>query len=365
MVYFFVWQSSLLLFTLGIANSFARHRSALAWATILLISLLSGIRWATGTDWAPYYIFYTANQTLSDFIGYFQFEIGFKLLVWFFSFLNVPYSGWLFLLAFFSLSLKFLPIINRPYVLVCFIVLFGATMADIFPVRQSLAISVVIYSARYLVNRRLLPFSALVLVASTLHVTAIVFLLAPIILYFSYGAILILALSLFLLFYFFFFHIAFAFFSLLGIENLAYLAAAYSQEIEGRVSAVSVIYKIVFLGFAYKAFPYVKASFNGFEKAALKFTVVGSVASIMLESISLILNRLSIYYFSFEFISASALIYFFSQRLLARKNYWSLLLLIIGVFFYYSLRFVGLFMNYSDLYYPFETVFDYDHKETY
>jgi hypothetical protein len=101
------------------------------------------------------------------------------------------------------------------------------------------------------------------------------------------------------------------------------------------VSAMSIAYKVVFLGFAYKTFPLVKAGFNRFEKAALKLTVVGAVASMMLESISLILNRLSIYYFSFEFISASALIYFFSQRLLARKNYWSLLLLVFGVLFYY------------------------------
>lgn len=365
MVYFLVWQSSILLFLLGMAKGFARYRNALAWVAIFLIAAISGIRWATGTDWAPYYIFFTTNETLSDFLNYFQFEVGFKLLVWFFSYLHVPYSGWLFALTFLVLWIKFLPIINRPYVLICFLVLFGVSMADIFPVRQSLSISIVIYSVRYLVDRRFLVFSIIVLAASSIHITALAFFLAPLVLYLPYSFLLILALFAFIVLYFFFFHIVFAFFSIINIENLAYLAAAYSQEIKGRVSFLSISYKIVFLLFAYKAFPIIKAEFNKFEKAALKLTIVGAVASIMLESISLVLNRLSVYYYSFEFVSASALIYFLSKRLLLRKNYLSFMLLVFGVIAYYSLRFIGLFMNYSDLYYPFETIFDSSYKETY
>lgn len=365
MVYFFVWLSSLLLFALGVTKSLVRYRAAFARWAVLSLAVISGIRWATGTDWAPYHIFYTVNETFSDFVEYFQFEVGYKILAWLFASLGVPYTGWLFAQALFVIWLKFSPIIRRPYVLICFLVLFGTSMADLFPVRQSMAISIVIYSVSHLVDRRHVSFYLMVLAASLIHFTAIIFFFAPFVLRFSYGVLLVGAALGFVVLYFLFFHVVFAIFTILGIEQIAYLAAAYSQEIEGRVSLLSIGYKVVFLLFVYKVAPLVKEKLNRYELAALKFTVVGVALSIMLESISVVLNRLSIYYYSFEFISASALIYFVSRRWLDKRKYFTFMFFALGVVIFYSVRFVGLFNNYPDLYYPFETVFDSSHKETY
>lgn len=365
MVYLFIWLSSVFLFALGVTRTLGRSHAMVARLGVLLLALISGIRWATGTDWAPYHIFYTTNKIFSDFIEYFQFEIGYKILVWFFASLGIPYTGWLFAQALFVIWTKLSVAIHRPYVLICFLVLFGTSMADLFPVRQSIAIAVVIYSVNYLVKRQYFLFYLLVLVASSIHFTALVFLAAPLVLRLSYGAMFLGGALGFIVLYFFFFYIVFAVFSMLGLGDVAYLAAAYSQEIEGRVSLLSIGYKIIFLGFVYMATPLVKSELNRYERAALKLTVVGVVLSIMLESISVVLNRLSIYYYSFEFVASSALIYFILRRWIYKRRQLTAVVFASGVVIYYTIRFIGLFNNYPDLYYPFETIFDASHKETY
>lgn len=365
MVYLFIWLSSILLFAMGVTKSLARSRAAVAQWAVLLLGLISGVRWATGTDWAPYHIFYTINNTFSDFVEYFQFEIGYKILIWIFASLGVPYTGWLFAQTLFVIWMKLSLIVRRPYILICFLVLFGTSMADLFPVRQSIAIAVVIYSVGYLVNRQYILFYLMVLAASLIHFTALVFLAAPLVLRLSYGVMFIGWALGFIVLYFFFFYIVFTIFNMLGLGEAAYLAAAYSHEIAGRVSLLSIGYKIILLAFVYKATPLVNGELTRYERAALKLTVVGVVLSIMLESISVVLNRLSIYYYSFEYIASSALIYFMLRRWIDRRRYSTAMMFASGVVIYYSIRFIGLFNSYPDLYYPFETIFDASHKDTY
>lgn len=64
-----------------------------------------------------------------------------------------------------------------PYPFVALLVWFAMNLGDIFPVRQSIASALTMWSMLYVVQRRFWPFAILVALASTFHTTAAIFLL--------------------------------------------------------------------------------------------------------------------------------------------------------------------------------------------
>jgi transmembrane protein EpsG len=332
---------------------------------VLSISCISGIRWATGTDWASYLSFYDSGGSFRDYMSYSHFEPGFKFSVWLFHFAGVAYSLWLFLLTFFVLSIKFLPIYRRAYVLICFLVIFGASMADLFPTRQALAISLVILSGHYLIRRAYWLYAGCVVLATLFHATAVVFIFAPVILYLSYRALFLFTLCSGLLLKLFMFDLVNFIATYLHLGDMLIQVELYSATIQGRISLLSITQKVIIMLFSFQALSKCKHLLTQYEHASVKFMVFGLGSSIFLESASTIFNRLTIYFVSFEFVAVSSLVYFYTKYLLARGMRLGALGFFVSTCIFYFVRFWGLFLSYPDLYYPFETVFQSSHKFVY
>lgn len=150
------------------------QRIYVLFAGILIIGLFQALRWRTGTDWAPYHDFFLSsnNQTNPNDEN---FEIGYALLnssiriftssytvfLLFFCFLN------LFILARFAISMK---LQNYSFAL---LVLFALT---VFPIRYTLASSIILCSYKYIIERKILLFILLFLLAYSIHRSVVVFL---------------------------------------------------------------------------------------------------------------------------------------------------------------------------------------------
>lgn len=366
MLYFALW----ILFSTGYLISISRasnglFRRVFPWAVLLLITGLSGIRWATGTDWESYLTFYESGGDFHDYMSYWHFELGFKFLIWLLHFLGIGYSFWLIILTFLVLVIKFAPIRDRPYVAVCFLVLFGSSMANLFPTRETLAVSLVILSASYLVQRRFLIFLFFIVLAALFHSTAIIFVFAPFILRASYRSLVIFALVGGILLNFLLYKIVAVVATQLGLTDLLLSAQLYADTISGRTSVFSIAQKVIILLFFAGVLSKCKDNMTPFELASVKLTCFGLIASMVLESGSQIFNRLTVYFVSFEIISVSALIWLYSKELILRKSYIQLLTLYVSACMFYCIRFCGLLASYPDLYYPFETIFQSSHRAVY
>ncbi len=366
MLYFALW----ILFSAGYLISISKASSGLfkrifPWVLLLLVAGLSGIRWATGTDWESYLTFYESGGDFHDYMSYWHFEPGFKFLIWLLHSLGIGYSVWLFILTFLVLVIKLAPIRERPYVAVCFLVLFGSSMANLFPTRETLAVSLVILSASCLVERRFLLFLFFILLASLFHSTAIVFVFAPLILMASYRTLVLVALIGGILLDFLLYKLVAIVAAQLGLADLLSSAQFYADTIGGRISVLSIAQKVIILLFFAGVLSKCKDQMTRFELASVKLTFFGLIASMVLESGSQIFNRLTVYFVSFEIISVSAILWLYSRHLILRRSYIQLLTLYVSACMFYCIRFCGLLASYPDLYYPFETIFQSSHRAVY
>lgn len=367
MLYLALWITFSLGYLVSVSKAWrsAAVRRILPASFLLILSALAGIKWRTGTDWNPYLEFYTSGGTFQDYMSYYHFEPGFKFIIWLLHYAGVNYSLWLFLLTFLVLVIKLGPIYNRPYVIICFLVLFGDSMADLFPTREAIAVSIVFLSAYFLVQRRYFLYVICVLLASMFHATAIIFLLAPLILAAGYRLLLILAVAIGVILKLILYAAVTAIASYFGLAGVLAGAEIYSQTVAGRVSVLSIGQKLVVLLFSLGVLSRCKSEMTRFELAAVKLMFFGMVASIFLESGSQILNRLTIYFVAFEVIAVSALLWIFSKYLISKRAWLALLFVFAGACTFYAIRFYGLLSAYPDLYYPFETIFQSSHRVVY
>lgn len=143
----------------------------LYWLFVMLFFILSTFRWENGTDWESYlqYFNWLTNITV---IGYM--EPGFTLLTSINStFFN--YTTQLGCVAFLSI----IPIAWKynqisPYPIFSLMIWYSTTFANIFPVRQSIAIALFVLSWKYIEERKLKLFLGIILLASTFHITVLI-----------------------------------------------------------------------------------------------------------------------------------------------------------------------------------------------
>ena len=145
--------------------------------------ILSGIRWNLGTDWSLYHDFYVYNTTLSDFLGDVEdpsrLEPGYGLLNYIHMNIFNDYNMFMLLMALFTISVKVRWILKyTKYPLIAGMVYFTTYLGDIFYIRQYIAVAITVFSFDYIVKRESIKFICTVLLASTIHTSAIVFLLA-------------------------------------------------------------------------------------------------------------------------------------------------------------------------------------------
>lgn len=141
------------------------------WLIVLLFIFLSTFRWENGTDWESY-LFYFNFLSVPTLIGYM--EPGFTLLTSINAYF-ANYSTQLFCVAFLSIvpiSIRIFKI--SPYPIVSLFVFFCTSLANIFPVRQSIAIAIFVFSWKYIIEQKKIKFLICIALAISFHYSAII-----------------------------------------------------------------------------------------------------------------------------------------------------------------------------------------------
>ena len=142
--------------------------------TFSMLFLLSFLRWERGTDWSGYYDYFSNIYDL-DFSN--NFENGFILLNYWVHYLSNNYTILLFILAiiqyfFISKSIRYLSI----YPVLSLLCYFAVTKGGIFFVRQYIALAILMYSVKYVIEKKIYKFLLVVFIACLIHRTALLFL---------------------------------------------------------------------------------------------------------------------------------------------------------------------------------------------
>lgn len=147
----------------------------------LLLAVFAGFRYYTGYDFASYKTFFDQMTGIQDvFNGSLDAESGYLLLNYIFLKLGLNYFTFILFFAFVSIILlvNFL-YRNVPYPSIILLYYFARFFMarDMGQIRGSLASIILLYSVKYMKDRQLFKFLAIVLLASFFHLTAFIFIL--------------------------------------------------------------------------------------------------------------------------------------------------------------------------------------------
>jgi hypothetical protein len=152
-------------------------RLALLAIPFALLLFMAGLRYETGNDWQPYFEYYTDLQNLSDNAE--NFEIGYRAFAWICKSAGMGYSGFIFVSTLLYMSTFFMSFRNQRGA-VTLVLLFYCTylLGWMGTARQVIALGLTVCAGEALLEGRRVGFFLLVLIASTFHQTALLFLLA-------------------------------------------------------------------------------------------------------------------------------------------------------------------------------------------
>ena len=168
------------LFFLGLWNVVGALKNngekLLYYYVLIIFWFLSFLRWETGTDWESYLTFFNKNYILDEFLS--------TDIEPFFAYLNyivkqVTDQYWVLLMVIGALIYCLTgPTIYKysPFPFISLLVYLMLRKADIFFVRESIAIALCFFSIRYIIKKQLWLFLLIILVASQFHRSVIVFL---------------------------------------------------------------------------------------------------------------------------------------------------------------------------------------------
>lgn len=145
---------------------------------ILIFFVLSFLRWERGTDWYSYYNFFNKNVTLEDFQKDGR-EPLFTYANYFFRNTFVFYTVFLFFQASIIYILKGYCIAKYSpmpiFSLLPFLVLFKG---DVFFVRETVSLSILFFSYIFILEKRKMPFLLCVLISTFIHWSSLAFIIA-------------------------------------------------------------------------------------------------------------------------------------------------------------------------------------------
>jgi len=148
------------------------QKKLLIFAIFVLLVLLDGLRWETGTDWILYRDYFL-NSTKEKWMA---FEPGYVLLNQVIHIFSNNYTVFLILFAIliYSLYLKSIADIAL-YPLITSLLFFCAFIGYMGMNRQHVALAICLYSFRYIISKEFWSFSLCVLLAALFHRTASIF----------------------------------------------------------------------------------------------------------------------------------------------------------------------------------------------
>lgn len=326
----------------------------------IFLYTLSFLRWEVGTDWQNYQIYFETllnRHSEND-----SFELGFRWINYLARILSDNYTVSLFFSGTILFLFQSLAIFRlSPFPMTSLTFLYSVQLANILFVRQWIAIAILFYSVRYIQKNKFFRFALLVILATMLHRTALIFIVAWWIYHkdISLKTMWIFLISSILLSY-----VVKNFLnSLLGSFGGAviqhklekYLSESYNEGINEQLNYTLILVKGVankLLVFVLSAYVYSKAKYKQpFFKGLLNIYWFGCVIYFVMLPISLALVRFS---FAFDIIQVVLMSYVFYSF----KDIWNRIILFTIFIVYLGLRlFTFLNSAYHEELVPYKSIF--------
>jgi hypothetical protein len=173
MIYLFVGLVIILLAYLEAIEKSRLSSTLDGGAVCLFLIFFAAFRDNVGTDWLAYYSFYV--DTIDGV------EPGYGFLNNFFSVQGAPYNLFLLFLNSLSLILFFISLKRYAIFFVISLLLFYCELYLYFNfsgIRQGMALSIIVYSVRFSIDRKILQFLLFIFLAMMFHYTSLIFLIA-------------------------------------------------------------------------------------------------------------------------------------------------------------------------------------------
>lgn len=177
--YIFVFLLLILLVFYDFSSNKIQNKKSLLYFIGIIMILLAGLRWKTGTDWENY-LYYFDSQVRDSIIGKSGFEFFYESYIRLFTLFTKNYSWVLISTACIIICLTYKSIIKySPYPLFSIYLLYTYSFnSSGFGYRQDLAIAITTFSIVFVYKRKFLPFVIAVVIATLFHQSAIIFIVA-------------------------------------------------------------------------------------------------------------------------------------------------------------------------------------------
>lgn len=145
---------------------------------IHILFFLSFLRFEVGTDWTAYFNFYNGSELVE------KLEISYRILNNFMSENDFPYFLFLALISGITLVFIYQTGIRIKYKMIYLFIYFSDLFLyyNLSGMRQGVAIAMTLFATRYILTREFNKFLLLILLASTFHISALIYIIA----YFGY-----------------------------------------------------------------------------------------------------------------------------------------------------------------------------------
>ncbi|MGL6100289.1 MAG: EpsG family protein [Fusobacteriaceae bacterium] len=313
--------------------------------------ILSFMRWEVGTDWESYYNNYELNNSLLDFYSSVHFEKGYQTLNFISKKIYDNYNFLLFIQATIIFSFIYYSLKRTSSnLLVSLFYLYTSHFGNIFFVRQSIAVSIILFSIKYIEERKILKFYMIVFLAMSFHISALIFIPA----YFIYRIKLsnsILYCSFFIILFIAIFlgkGIIFKIFEIVSPHRLIYLND--NQELlrsKNSVLLTAIVSRSFFIIYYMLVFwkkRIVDLRINGF----INFYLFSCILYILCVTINPMIARVSLYY---EIINLYLCASFFHIQ---KNKKWKIIFLIPSLL-YLLIRFHTGITSYLELFVPYKS----------
>lgn len=315
-----------------------------------------GFRWETGTDWEPYFNhFKSFTGFTSIIISDFEYGYGlFEYLIFLFT------NNYTILLVIHSI-IFFLLIINSfkkysPNLYLSLLLFYTSFMGVTGSNRQLLALSICVYSIKFILQKKPLNFIIAVLIASSFHSTALIFLIC----YFlnsnvKFTSFFILLISSIVIgktqLPLYFLNKTSTFFSEMLIYKLNfYTESAKDAIIEKSLTFIGLIKRMLFLLLFFYTKKRLSLKFHYYNILFNIYLVGISIYFLFSSSLLIFVNRGSLYFNIMEPILLTMQLYFFNDKRIKIIGLITLFILSIGLFF-------QSISAYEDLFVPYKGIF--------
>ena len=178
MIYFILFAVLLVFSVLEVYGKLGRAREPLFWLTALGMALFTGFKWETGTDWEAYRGYFVAHESV-EIWRFIEYETGYEIWNRVVSSFTQNYTVYMTLTGAITTGLIFLAFrLSSPLWFPAALVSFANTLVSFSLTRQTIAASFILVAFVILTKEKRLLFVALVLLAATFHVSALVALVA-------------------------------------------------------------------------------------------------------------------------------------------------------------------------------------------